>query len=158
MLLVPIQSLFEAHLNVSNLERSVAFYTDVLGLPLAGMFPDRRGAFVGVARPHDGLLGLWEVADSPQRLSLHIAFRVSLVDLFKAVDALRSRNIEPLDFQSEPAKEPIVLAWMPAAAIYFRDPDGNLIEFIAMLPDPPRRELGVPNWTQWLSRSDHPQQ
>ena len=155
--MVPIQSLFEAHLNVTNLERSVAFYTEVLGLPLAGIFPDRRGAFVWVARPQDGLLGLWEVADTPQRLSLHIAFRVSLVDVLKAVDALRSRNIEPLDFQAEPATEPIVLAWMPAAAIYFRDPDGNLIEFIAMLPDPPRRELGVLNWTQWLARFDHPQ-
>jgi len=31
---------------------------------------------------------------------------------------------------------------MPAAAV-FRDPDNNLLEFITVLPYPPRRDLGV---------------
>lgn len=30
-----------------------------------------------------------------------------------------------------------------AASVYFRDPDNNLLEFITMLPDPPRANLGV---------------
>jgi lactoylglutathione lyase len=33
--------------------------------------------------------------------------------------------------------EPIVHTWMPAAAIYFNDPDGNELEFISWLQDEP---------------------
>ena len=44
---------------------------------------------------------------------------------------------------------PVVLAWLPAAAVYFRDPDGHLLEYIAMLPHEPRPDLGVVRWQQW---------
>lgn len=39
---------FEVHLTVSNLERSVAFYRDVVGLRLAWIFEDRRVAFLWI--------------------------------------------------------------------------------------------------------------
>ena len=52
----------------------------------------------------------------------------------------------PLDFARNPTTEPIVLAWMPAAAVYFQDPDGNLLEYLTMLPETPRPELGVVTW------------
>jgi ribosomal protein S18 acetylase RimI-like enzyme len=57
-----------------------------------------------------------------------------------------------------PTDQPDVLAWMPAAAVYFRDPDDNLLEFIHMLPDTPRPELGVLPWTDWIYQSSvaHP--
>jgi len=29
--------------------------------------------------------------------------------------------------------EPVVHTWMPAASVYFRDPDGNSLEFITLL-------------------------
>jgi hypothetical protein len=32
-------------------------------------------------------------------------------------------------------------------------PDGNLLEFLAMLPDPPQPELGVVDWNRWTRRS-----
>jgi len=32
--MVPVRSLFETHLTVRDLDRSIAFYRDVLGLPL----------------------------------------------------------------------------------------------------------------------------
>jgi hypothetical protein len=35
MTIVPIEGLWETHLTVSNLDRSIAFYRDVHGLPLA---------------------------------------------------------------------------------------------------------------------------
>jgi hypothetical protein len=38
---------------------------------------------------------------------------------------------------------------MPAAILYFRDPDGHLIEFLAMLGDQPRPDLGVVPWPEW---------
>jgi lactoylglutathione lyase len=42
-----------------------------------------------------------------------------------------------------------VIAWMPAAAVYFRDPDGHLIEYLAMLDEPPRGDGGIVPWSQW---------
>src|SRR5712692_10026242 len=47
----PIADLFEAHLTVSELDRAVAFYRDLLALPLARVFPERRGAFFGLVPP-----------------------------------------------------------------------------------------------------------
>jgi hypothetical protein len=61
--------------------------------------------------------------------------------------------LQPLDFYGEPTEEPVVLAWVPAASIYFRDPDNNLLEFITVLPDPPDREIGVLSWDEWLHRA-----
>ena len=44
--LIPIADLFEAHLTVSQLDRAVAFYKDLLGLPLARVFPEAEGRFL----------------------------------------------------------------------------------------------------------------
>jgi hypothetical protein len=38
---------------------------------------------------------------------------------------------------------------MPAAAVYFRDLDGHLLEYIAMLPHEPRPDCGVVPWRTW---------
>jgi hypothetical protein len=38
---------------------------------------------------------------------------------------------------------------MPAAAVYFLDPDANLLEFISILPDAARAELGIVGWSDW---------
>ena len=62
-------------------------------------------------------------------------------DLLDPPARLRAAHAAPLDFQGEPTEEPVVLAWMPAASLYFHDPDGNLLELWAMLP-----ELLNPNW------------
>ena len=70
-------------------------------------------------------------------------------DLLEAPAHLRAANITPLDFGGEPTDEPVVLAWMPAASVYFRDPDGNLLELLAMLPENPRAGLGIVSWSQW---------
>jgi hypothetical protein len=36
--------------------------------------------------------------------------------------------------------EPVVFPWMPAASVYFDDPDGHSLEYIALLPHPARPE------------------
>jgi catechol-2,3-dioxygenase len=38
---------------------------------------------------------------------------------------------------------------MPALAVYFVDPDGNLLEYIAMLDGEPRPDAGVVAWHAW---------
>ena len=88
----------------------------------------------------------------PMSMSLHVAFQVALADLHEAAGRLRKAGIEPRDLDGHPTAEPVVLAWMPAASIFFRDPDNNLLEFIAMLPDLPRPDLGVLPWSEWVRR------
>ena len=143
--------LFETHLSVSDLGRSIAFYRDVVGLPLALDLPERGAAFFWIGGPGEAMLGLWSLGSAPLGLSLHIALRASLEDVLGACDALRSVDVEPLSFFATPATEPSVIGWMPAAAVYFRDPDGHLIEYLAMLPGPPRPELGIVSWSEWES-------
>jgi len=38
---------------------------------------------------------------------------------------------------------------MPAASVFFDDPDGNVLEYICMLPEPPRPDVGVVSWSEW---------
>jgi lactoylglutathione lyase len=149
--MIGIQSLFETHLNVSDLDRAVRFYRDSLRLPLARVFPDRRVAFFWIGAPRQAMLGLWESGSSPQRMNLHIAFTVSLEDVLTAPRTLREAGIAPLDFDGSPTDEAVVLGWMPAAAVYFHDPDGNLLEFLAMLAELPKPEAGVVPWSVWQS-------
>jgi lactoylglutathione lyase len=99
------------------------------------------------------MLGLWEAKTMPMSMSLHVAFQVALSDLHDAPARLQKAGVQPRDLASLPTDEPVVLAWMPAAAVYFRDPDNNLLEFITMLPDPPRPDLGVLPWSDWLRRT-----
>jgi lactoylglutathione lyase len=150
--MIPIRDLFEAHLTVGNLERSMSFFGDTLGLKLARVFPDRRAAFYWIGGPGASMLGLWETGTAPQRMNLHVAFTVELSHLLNGPQRLRAVNVAPLDFEGNPTDEPVVLAWMPAASLYFHDPDGNLLEFLAMLPDAPQPELGVVKWTEWMGR------
>jgi lactoylglutathione lyase len=147
--MISIQGLFETHVNVKSLDRAITFYRDVLRLPLAGIFQEPRVAFLWIGAPGEAMLGLWETGRGPQTMSLHFAFRVAREDVAAAIAALNQAGITPLDFEGRPAHEPVVLAWMPALALYFRDPDENLLEFIAMLPEQPRPELGVVPWSSW---------
>jgi lactoylglutathione lyase len=150
--MIPIQALFESHLTVSNLDRSMAFYGGVLKLELAHLLPERKVAFYWLGGSGTSMLGLWEGGASPQRMSLHIAFRTDLPNLLEAQERLRAAGIVPLDFFGSPSDEASVLAWMPAASVYFHDPDGNLLEFLAMLPDAPQPERGIIAWSQWKGR------
>jgi lactoylglutathione lyase len=103
---IPVQGLFETHLTVSNLQRSIKFYQDIVGLQLT-----------------------------------------------LEANRLRLNRIRPLSFFGAETTEPSIIGWMPAAVIYFRDPDNHLIEYLAMLDHNPRPDLGIIPWSEWLSKS-----
>jgi lactoylglutathione lyase len=146
---VPTTGLFEAHLTVSDLDRSVAFYRDAVGLTVAYELPERGAAFFWIGAPGESMLGLWTLGSAPVGLSLHVAFRASLEDVLRACERLRSLGVRPLSFFGEETDEPSVIGWMPAAAVYFRDPDGHLLEYLSMLDQPPRPEGRIVPWSSW---------
>jgi lactoylglutathione lyase len=149
---VPVAGLFETHLTVSDVDRSIAFYRDVVGLQLAFEVPDRGAAFFWIAEPGKGMLGLWSLGSAPFELSLHVAFAATLDDVLGACGRLRSLGVTPLSFFATEATEPSVIGWMPAAAVYFRDPDGHLLEYLAMLDAPPDPDAGIVPWSEWVAR------
>jgi lactoylglutathione lyase len=147
--MIAAQDLFEVHLTVADLDRAVAFYRDVVGLRLAHIESGRQVAFFWIGAAGNAMLGLWSAGSGPQKVTSHTAFRASLADVIEAPHALRAAGITPLDFDGRPTKQPSVFAWMPAASVFFRDPDGHLLEYIAMLPNEPRPELGIVPWRMW---------
>lgn len=144
-----IQGIAETHLEVRDLDRSVAFY-ESLGLTLG--LKHAKGAFFWVTRPGEHLLGLWTAAEFQPVLKRHFAFQVSLDHLLSAEKWLSERGISPVPaFGREPV-EPIVHPWMPAATVYFDDPDGHSLKLQAMLPGEPLHIPGVLYYSEWLTK------
>lgn len=150
--MVSAQRLFEAHVSVGDLQASIVFYRDVLGLELAHTTTSPDAAFFWIGTRGRAMLGVWAGGGAPQRITSHIAFAAPVDEVLSAPQTLRSAGITPLDFAGNPTDAPVVLGWMPAASIYFRDPDGHLLEYVAMLPDLPRPEWGVLSWYSWQVR------
>jgi lactoylglutathione lyase len=136
-MIAPADRLFEAHLTVANLDASIAFYRDRLGFELAHIAPARQAAFFWIGSRGTAMLGLWASGSAPQTVTSHIAFATTRDAVIAAPRALRAAGITPVDFAGYPTDEPVVLAWMPAVSVFFRDPDGHLLEYIAMLAEAP---------------------
>src|SRR5215831_14397779 len=84
------------------------------------------------------MLGIWSLGRAPLGFTLHLAFEVLLDDGLHATKRLRTQGIKVLSFFGVETTEPSVICWMPAASVYFRNPDGNLLEYISMLEKEPR--------------------
>lgn len=144
-----ITGLFETHINVADLERSIAFYEELLGLELGLKEERRRAAFFWIGGRGEAMLGLWE-KPANEVVPQHYAFRAETEAIrHRAVPFLKERNLEPRNFLNDGTERPMVFGWMPALAIYFRDPDGHSLEFISMLPGEARPEVGVVSWEAW---------
>jgi len=131
--------LYEAHLSVANTGAAQAFYTGVVGLQLAYRDPHRDIVFLWAGDQRRSMLGLWGPTTT-YGLNFHqshLAFQLSLADLLVAGERLRSSGVMSQDFGGKDTNEPSVIGWMPSAQLYFRDPDGHLLEFIALLDDAP---------------------
>jgi len=148
----PIQSLFETHLTVRSLEAAIAFYCDKLGLQLASVDEARRIAFCWIGDTSNTyMLGLWEKPEAAIA-SRHFAFRCSIEFIrTEACDWLLQRGLRAYNFLKDNSGEPMVFAWMPALAIYFDDPDGNVLEFIAPLPGKSWPEGGIMTYHDWIN-------
>ena len=87
------------------------------------------------------MVGLWGpgTARGPERMTgrHHVAFSISLEELLKAGGRLNAAGIATHDFDGTPTTEPSVIGWRPSAQLYFPDPDGHSLEYLALLDDPP---------------------
>lgn len=118
-------------LNVTDLDRSLPFYGDVLGFDLLGQGKedDRRYAFLG--RDGQLVLTLWQQADGAYAPALaglhHLAFEAESIEQVRAAE-VRLKTLG-VDF----AYEGVVAHGEGAASggIFFHDPDGTRLEIYA---------------------------
>lgn len=147
-----IKKIYETHLHVKDLNAAINFYKEKLGLKLG--HTTEKNAFFWIGEPGYQMLGLWQVPVSSELEKRHFAFEVELDFLVHSIQWLRDQGIEVIGSQGKGNEEPIVQAWMPAASIYFLDPDGNKLEFISMLDDKPRELDFVPYLSEWHKLSN----
>lgn len=143
MALISTTGLHHLRITVTDLARSEAFYTDVLGFEVAVRSPgspddpevrnDPAQFYGGVVFQTNGMLfGLRPVAEAPDRFDServgldHVSFTVSSSDeLVAVVDRLEQAGI--------PHGEVIDLTEMGLAILSFSDPDGVHLELTAAL-------------------------
>lgn len=145
-----IKGLYETHLFVEQLEVSIDFYKHVLGLELCYFEAERRAAFFWIGKPKEAMLGLWEKPKSEIERR-HFAFRCDKdFILNEATGFLIEHGLKPYNFLNDGTDKPMVFSWMPAIAIYFDDPDGHYLEFIALLDGEGKPENGIISYERWL--------
>ena len=138
---VPIRQIAEVAIVVTDLERSVRFYTEVLGLALW-----ERGERSATVRLANGFLGLWlpgawEIPASDNWAAIrlegggrqHIVFYIDLADADAALATLQQHGVRYFGPRVKEGGE---------VHIDFEDPDGHMLEYWARasfepLPDGP---------------------
>jgi len=145
--------LYETHLPVADTKISEKFYREIVGLPFAYRDPTRDIVFLWADVKEKAMIGLWgpnTVYGKQNGITqkCHVAFAVSLDELFAAITNLNEKGSEVLGFGGEKTDEPTVVGWAPAAMIYFRDPDGHMLEFVTILSDPPNPSFNG-RYSQW---------
>ncbi|MFE6164805.1 VOC family protein [Streptomyces sp. NPDC056486] len=115
-------------LNVTDLERSLAFYRDVLGYGVLGEGKEggRRYAFLGEGG--SPALTLWQQADAAFAASNaglhHLAIEVDTIEEVRAYEsALRAYGVEFAYEGVVPHRE-----GSASGGIFFHDPDGTRLE------------------------------
>lgn len=122
--LPPQATIGHVHLKVSDLERALTFYRDVLGFERQQRF-GRQAAFLSVGGYHHHIgLNTWESADgSPPAPGTTGLYHLAILlptrrDLAATLQRLLQKGVEIDGAADHGVSE----------AIYFRDPDGNGIE------------------------------
>jgi lactoylglutathione lyase len=144
-----IKGLFETHLFVADIERSIEFYGKVLGLKQCHYEEERSVAFFWIGKDKQSMLGLWEKAKDKIDIR-HFAFESEPEWIInKSVNYLKKRNIKCWNFLNDGIERPMVFAWMPAISIYFSDPDGHSLEFIGVLKGKSKPENSIVSYEKW---------
>lgn len=113
-------------LNVGDLERSVKFYTQVLGFSVSDVYPPEMVSggmvFMRCNADHHGVALVGSLTRPSESFELnHLAFEVATLDeVLRARDHLRRHGV-PIDFEGRRRAGCQI-------AVEFRDPDGHRLE------------------------------
>jgi len=137
------------HLKVSDLERAIAFYRDVLGFELTQRY-GRQAAFLSAGGYHHHIgLNTWESqGSSPPPVSATGLYHLAILYPTRAELADALRRLMKAGIPLEGASDHGV-----SEALYLRDPDGNGVELYWDRPKeqwPRNHDGGIDMFTQPL--------
>ena len=141
-------------LKVTDLERSVDFYTQILGFHVSDVYPDNmmpgRMVFMRCNRDHHGVALVGGAPSNSSNLELHhMAFEVSTIDeVFKAREHLIKNNVQ-IQFEGRRRAGAQV-------AVEFLDPDGHWLEIFWGLDQiaPDAKARPPEEWVEVFSLED----
>ncbi len=141
-------------LMVSDIDRSIEFYTGILGFRISDVYPDSmmpgRMVFMRCNADHHGLGLIGAAAGGSANLELHhLAFEVGTLDeVLRARDHLRAHDV-PIDFEGRRRAGCQV-------AVEFRDPDNHRLEIFWGLDQVGSDGIVRPpeDWREHLSLKD----
>lgn len=113
-------------INVVDLDRSIAFYTSVLGLTVGHRSPDESRPFAYLTAGGQTILTLWEQATGEFSTSTaglhHLAFRLPSTEAFAAAErAIRAAGVTIYH-------DGVIAKDEDTGALFFEDPDGTRLE------------------------------
>ena len=124
--MIPIKSVMHFSIAVSDMDRSVKFYSEVLGFKHLATTPTKHLSFLDAA----GTCILLHKQDAPINPRLwdghgyHHAFVVDEKDYEAAKTYIASKGLEIIGEEDPPGY------CIAGPRFYFRDPDGTVLEFI----------------------------
>ena len=141
-------------LKVTDLERSVNFYTQILGFRVSDVYPDNmmrgRMVFMRCNRDHHGVALVGGAPSNSSNLELHhMAFEVSTIDeVLKAREHLIKNNVQ-IQFEGRRRAGAQV-------AVEFLDPDGHWLEIFWGLDQiaPDAKARPPEEWVEVFSLED----
>ena len=136
-----IEGVHHSNITVSDLDRALAFYKDVLGLTFlyklkttsSGVGLEGANRWIAVLKAGDDIVELIQYVaprGRPYNMRIcdagcnHLAFRVS--DIYRAYDELRKKGVKFKSAPNEVAKGPMK-GWK---WVFFNDPDGINLELV----------------------------
>jgi catechol 2,3-dioxygenase-like lactoylglutathione lyase family enzyme len=148
---IRVQGIDHVAINVKDLNQSLEFYTQVLGLsvtqredskPGVEYFLDCGSSLLGLIQGEEAK-GVHPLGDQGVGGN-HVSFRAKTQDFDRIVEELKQRKI-PITLMKKREK-----SW----SVYFRDPDGNKLEITAWpLEDQSKNEGESKDGTQRRSES-----
>ena len=125
-----VRALGEVALRVNDLDRSQAFYAEVIGLPLLRRF--EHATFFRIAEGYGGHIAILALFDRKVRVEQerstvdHIAFTIDQSDYESEKQRLESLGLKVVTAIHE---------WVHWRSLYVRDPDGNNVELVCYDPN-----------------------
>jgi predicted enzyme related to lactoylglutathione lyase len=118
----------QIHVSITDLDRSVAFYRDVLGIPLLFVVPGRPMAFFA-----SGDVRLYLGVPEPQEFASKVTLYFGVADIHAERLRLADAGVEFLDEPHVVNRTAAGELWMT----FFRDPDGHHLALTQERPTAP---------------------
>ncbi|GGR36729.1 MULTISPECIES: VOC family protein [Streptomyces] len=115
-------------INVTDLERSLAFYADVLGFEVIGRGAKEESGYAFLGRDGRLVIALWQQAegvyDSGRPGLHHLAFEAESIEHVRAAEAALTARGTTFAYEGVVAHQ----EGAAAGGIFFHDPDGTRLE------------------------------